>query len=156
MLHLVGSPDPRPWTPEPLGEEKRRHVEHDKFMSEDILIASIEGTMHEMFNSGGVPGGMAQSCPHLPLANFACSPEAQHLECDPQMPYRTITGLCNNLKYPLFGAASTALKRLIPPAYADGRGQPRGTRFSSLANDFSKCWSIAAGTIAALNREKGQ
>ncbi|XP_059084995.1 lactoperoxidase-like [Tigriopus californicus] len=119
----------------------------DKFMSEDILIASIEGTMHEMFNSGGVPGGMAQSCPHLPLANFACSPEAQHLECDPQMPYRTITGLCNNLKYPLFGAASTALKRLIPPAYADGRGQPRGTRFSSLANDFSpnSIWGQGSG-----------
>lgn len=120
-------------------------IDTHKFYPEEMLIASIEGTMHEMYNKGGVPGGMSQSCPHLPMANFACSGEAENMECDPDAHFRTISGICNNLEHPTFGAASTKLKRLLPPAYADRRGQPRGTRFSSLANNFNPNFGFQSG-----------
>ncbi|TRY80461.1 hypothetical protein TCAL_10485 [Tigriopus californicus] len=124
-------------------------IDTHKFYPEEMLIAQIEGTMHDMYNLGGVPGGMAESCPHLPMANFACSDEAENMECDPNAHYRTVTGICNNLEHPTFGAASTKLKRLLPPAYADLKGQPRGTRFSSLANNFDLNFPFQSGDCAS-------
>ena len=38
-----------------------------------------------------------------------------------------IDGTCNNLQHPLFGAATTPFRRLIPPQYEDGVCQLRGT-----------------------------
>lgn len=35
--------------------------------------------------------------------------------------YRTLTGMCNNIKYPSWGAARTSMIRLLPPDYADGK-----------------------------------
>lgn len=40
--------------------------------------------------------------------------------------FRTVTGVCNNLQNPLFGAAHTPFSRLIPAQYEDGLSQPRG------------------------------
>ncbi|RWS27512.1 peroxidase-like protein [Leptotrombidium deliense] len=34
--------------------------------------------------------------------------------------YRTLTGMCNNLDYPSWGAARSAMVRYLPPVYADG------------------------------------
>lgn len=34
--------------------------------------------------------------------------------------YRTLTGMCNNLEYPSWGSARSAMVRFLPPAYADG------------------------------------
>ena len=34
--------------------------------------------------------------------------------------YRTLTGMCNNLNYPSWGASRTSMIRLLPPDYADG------------------------------------
>lgn len=39
--------------------------------------------------------------------------------------YRTLTGMCNNLNYPSWGAARTSMIRLLPPDYSDGIGVPR-------------------------------
>ncbi|CAG0923215.1 unnamed protein product, partial [Notodromas monacha] len=41
--------------------------------------------------------------------------------CEPKR-YRTYTGLCNNLEKPHWGSAQSAFKRLLPPAYADAKG----------------------------------
>lgn len=35
--------------------------------------------------------------------------------------YRTLTGMCNNLEYPSWGSARSAMVRFLPPAYADGK-----------------------------------
>jgi hypothetical protein len=35
--------------------------------------------------------------------------------------YRTLTGMCNNLNYPSWGASRTSMIRLLPPDYADGK-----------------------------------
>ena len=40
--------------------------------------------------------------------------------------YRTFDGTCNNLDYPLRGAAEVPFLRLIPPEYEDGIGLPVG------------------------------
>ena len=40
--------------------------------------------------------------------------------------FRTVTGVCNNLENPLFGAAHTPFSRLIPAQYEDGLSQLRG------------------------------
>ena len=34
--------------------------------------------------------------------------------------YRTLTGMCNNLHYPSWGSARSALIRFFPPSYGDG------------------------------------
>ena len=47
--------------------------------------------------------------------------------------YRTIDGTCNNLANPLFGAAGTLFKRLVPAQYEDGKTTLRG----NLQNNFN-------------------
>lgn len=39
--------------------------------------------------------------------------------------YRTISGHCNNLKHPSWGATKTPYSRYLPPDYADGLTLPR-------------------------------
>lgn len=34
--------------------------------------------------------------------------------------YRTLSGMCNNLDYPSWGSARSAMLRFLPPDYADG------------------------------------
>ena len=47
--------------------------------------------------------------------------------------FRTIDGTCNNLANPLFGAAGTLFKRLVPAQYEDGKTTLRG----NLQNNFN-------------------
>ena len=47
--------------------------------------------------------------------------------------FRTIDGTCNNLANPLFGAAGTLFKRLVPAQYEDGKSTLRG----NLQNNFN-------------------
>ncbi|KAH7636467.1 peroxinectin-like protein 6 [Dermatophagoides farinae] len=44
----------------------------------------------------------------------------QKPECDPNYPYRTIDGSCNNLRNPSWGQSMTQFNRLLPPEYSDG------------------------------------
>ena len=43
----------------------------------------------------------------------------QPTKCQEDDRYRTVNGSCNNLRHRSFGAAGIALKRFVPPAYAD-------------------------------------
>lgn len=40
--------------------------------------------------------------------------------CQPHK-YRSTDGSCNNVKHELWGRASTALQRILPPKYGDGK-----------------------------------
>ncbi len=45
--------------------------------------------------------------------------------CDPGNKYRTISGRCNNLQHPEFGARGQTQPRLMPSHYDDGISKPR-------------------------------
>ncbi|KAF8771500.1 Peroxidase like protein [Argiope bruennichi] len=45
-----------------------------------------------------------------------CEP-SQPIKCDPNYPYRTMNGKCNNLRYPLWGAANQCFRRHLPAVY---------------------------------------
>jgi peroxidase len=46
--------------------------------------------------------------------------------CDASAPYRTITGECNNIAFPLWGAVNIPFPRFLKNAYDDGISIPRG------------------------------
>ena len=41
--------------------------------------------------------------------------------CDPSNPYRIVDGSCNNIAFPLWGAAITNQPRFLPPDYGDSK-----------------------------------
>lgn len=45
--------------------------------------------------------------------------------CDPNTPFRTLSGHCNNLRNPKLGQSLTTFARLLPPVYEDGVSKPR-------------------------------
>ncbi|XP_055952635.1 peroxidase-like [Argiope bruennichi] len=55
---------------------------------------------------------------------FIDCPPSQPIKCNPNYPYRTLNGICNNLRYPLWGAANTCFRRYLPAFYS-GFGNPR-------------------------------
>ncbi|KFO89319.1 Myeloperoxidase, partial [Buceros rhinoceros silvestris] len=55
-----------------------------------------------------------------------CDQQDQKINCDGSLHYRTITGQCNNRRYPSLGASNTALVRWLPAEYEDGVSVPRG------------------------------
>ena len=44
-----------------------------------------------------------------------------NITCKKCAKYRSINGVCNNLNTITLGAAGIAMRRFIPPAYADGK-----------------------------------
>ena len=53
---------------------------------------------------------------------------AINIRCDPNAPFRTIDGTCNNLRNPSYGAANTTFNRLLPADYGDGISTLRRAR----------------------------
>lgn len=45
--------------------------------------------------------------------------------CDPDTPFRTLSGYCNNLRNPNWGKSLTTFGRLLPSIYQDGIKHPR-------------------------------
>ncbi|CAH1782724.1 unnamed protein product [Owenia fusiformis] len=64
-------------------------------------------------------------------ATLECPFDINVPECDPDYPYRTMDGSCNNLEHPLWGSAGVPMGRLAPAEYADGLGSPRMSRLRS-------------------------
>ena len=49
-----------------------------------------------------------------------CPTFLQPVKCEISK-YRTLTGMCNNLEYPSWGSARSAMVRFLPPAYYDSK-----------------------------------
>ncbi|XP_065216127.1 peroxidase-like [Planococcus citri] len=47
------------------------------------------------------------------------------ISCNASEKYRSYDGSCNNLEKPAWGTPNTPVVRLLPPSYADGKGQMR-------------------------------
>ncbi|XP_043088197.1 thyroid peroxidase isoform X2 [Puntigrus tetrazona] len=61
------------------------------------------------------------------IANLSGCPRALHPgTCAKDGKYRSISGVCNNRKNPLWGAANAGLARWLPAEYEDGENQPKG------------------------------
>ena len=54
--------------------------------------------------------------------------------------YRTYDGTCNNLFFPLNGAAVTPFPRLLPAEYEDGISSPLGYQQAISGNEYSPPW----------------
>ena len=54
--------------------------------------------------------------------------------------YRTINGTCNNLFFPLNGAANMAFARMLPAVYEDGISQPLGYNQALAGRAFEGPW----------------
>ena len=76
-----------------------------------------------------LPSGISQ------VIRFTCG-ESQQVNCDREAPFRSITGVCNNLDQPKWGVPNKPMIRYVPADYEDGLGVPRGGFFSGLNNDL--------------------
>ncbi len=73
------------------------------------------------------------------IGSWTRQPAANDLGCQGALPvrcqagsrFRTISGMCNNLEHPLWGSASSKQARFLPPSYADGKSEPRGSLYHS-------------------------
>jgi peroxidase len=54
-----------------------------------------------------------------------CGIHDEVLPCDPNNPYRTYSGWCNNIRNPAWGKSVITFDRMIPSVYADGISAPR-------------------------------
>lgn len=78
---------------------------------------------------GRTGGGQNKKTRRQELSDVACD-GAEEITCT-NSEYRTVTGICNNLGHPTWGAASIAMRRYVPAQYADSDGTPRGGQSSS-------------------------
>lgn len=60
----------------------------------------------------------------MTIAEDICPTFLQPVRCDVSK-YRTMSGMCNNLRHPSWASARSAMVRFLPPAYQDGISQPR-------------------------------
>lgn len=73
-------------------------------------------------------------------------------DCSSKSVYRTITGVCNNLKNPYFGSSQTAFKRNLPAAYDDHLSEPRRRSVKGGYLPSCRYISLSLGSRAIFNR----
>ncbi|TRY80149.1 hypothetical protein TCAL_14778 [Tigriopus californicus] len=88
-----------------------------------------------------------------PSFTFVCSHQKfqPKIRCDPKYPFRSINGQCNNLIQPDWGSINQPMERLVPNAYGDGIGVPRGglsssKRPSQFARPETSCLKVNHGS----------
>nr|XP_056720949.1 eosinophil peroxidase-like [Euleptes europaea] len=98
-----------------LKEKLKRGIPGD-FKLQDVLTSDQMQTLYK-------ETGCAQQ------EKMACS-------CDERSPYRTITGKCNNIRSPFWGAANQPYTRWLPQHYEDDVSVPRGWTETKLYSGF--------------------
>jgi hypothetical protein len=58
-----------------------------------------------------------------------CPFKSQDVNCDINLKYRTYDGSCNNVNNKRYGMSNMPYKRLLQPAYDDGKDLPRGSKY---------------------------
>ena len=86
-------------------------------------------------------------CPQLIPAKLNCSAIPSVTQ------YRTMDGTCNNLQQPMWGAASTAFRRVLPPYYEDGINTMVG---SSQSDPFMPPYPSARYVSSAVILDRSQ
>ena len=73
-------------------------------------------------------------------------------KCDPNSPYRTIDGSCNNLQHPTWGQSIRPIGRRLPPQYNPGNSYKKTTYiFQCLScNNHKKYWTITPTFVITL------
>ncbi|XP_075052693.1 myeloperoxidase-like [Mixophyes fleayi] len=94
--------------------EKVRSIYSRPFNISDLLTVSQLDMLHKV--SGYAFLHLPQTCP--------------------ESRYRTITGECNNRRFPNFGASNRPYTRLLPAQYEDGRSLPQGWTENRMINGF--------------------
>ncbi|XP_049275798.1 chorion peroxidase [Rhipicephalus sanguineus] len=103
---------------------------------EDVLKAELALCFEEatrrfltsIRNSANITDGLDADSVTASKVECASSPFCRHRgvkRCDASNPFREADGRCNNLEHPDWGAAGSCMRRLLPPAYADGVSSPR-------------------------------
>ena len=112
-------------------------------ISNEALVAiEAQSQIKQEINQGRI-SGMRSKTEAIKLMDSGCD-EAFPIKCNPEIKYRTFSGVCNNLQNPLWGSASINMRRYIPAQYADGIGKPRGGRMSAEqhCNTGNKCTAM--------------
>lgn len=91
---------------------------HQSLFSPKSAIGVIQNQIASNLFRGRLTGSNVPDIPRF------CSFRGT-IECDPNFPYRTLNGSCNNLQNLWWGKAETPYKRYLEPAYADGINEPR-------------------------------
>ncbi|KAH8032630.1 hypothetical protein HPB51_026083 [Rhipicephalus microplus] len=100
---------------------------------EDVLKAELalcfeEASRRLLTSSRNPTDGLDANAATASEAKCASSPLCRHRgakRCDASRPFREADGRCNNVEHPEWGAAGACMRRLLPPAYADGVSSPR-------------------------------
>ena len=95
---------------------------------EGDLISRCQSGLSRRQNRGFSAFGRLVPRPNL--NDLGCEGAAP-FSCDKSARFRSISGICNNLRNRLWGAADTAFARFVPASYADGIQEPRGGEDSS-------------------------
>lgn len=108
-------------------ERKIAEMERELLAGSGNTMAKAEALAKELFH---IPGSMLTEEERVHMWQETCQPVLQPPKSCSIFPaveqYRTPNGICNNVHYPLFGAAGTNFRRLIAGRYEDGVSSPRG------------------------------
>ncbi|XP_025022931.1 myeloperoxidase isoform X2 [Python bivittatus] len=120
---------------QPVGKT-RLHVKaaHYMLVALDLLKEKLQDVIPQEFNITDV---LSPSQIQIIYKASGCAlQDASTQSCDETSPYRTITGECNNLRIPTFGASNRPYARWLPQEYEDGISLPRGWTETKLYSGF--------------------
>lgn len=101
---------------------RRRRRKRQAFDSGDNILGFPNTEFNDILQNMDISGFIP---PRQPTNHEEVDCPPDESPCDPQTPYRTFSGRCNNLRNPNLSASLTTFARLLPPAYDDGVSKPR-------------------------------